>query len=128
METRKGPYRTIAALRQAHPRFFARRTMKFFDSRVESGVYDGRYFITSEQFHGSLGSQARRYTIRVACEDTSIKTWGGVRGWQAFACVEDARAFLRAAVRAEGTCPILSMRVMDLWDAVHATAETDLSE
>lgn len=47
--------------------FFERRTMRFFDSHVERGVYQGIggvFFITSEQFHGSVASEPRKFTVR----------------------------------------------------------------
>lgn len=47
--------------------FFDSESMKFFDSRVESGVYSGQggvYFVTSEQFHGMTERAPRRFTIR----------------------------------------------------------------
>jgi NADPH-dependent ferric siderophore reductase len=45
--------------------FFDPDSMRFFDSRILSRVYGGRYFVTSEQFHGTTGSEPRRYTVRI---------------------------------------------------------------
>lgn len=57
--------------------FFDRDSMRFFDSRIESGLLDNKYFITSEQFHGSDGySESRKYTIREAKPDGKIETIG----------------------------------------------------
>lgn len=74
-------YRTIqeikAANKAAEQHFFDEDTMRFFRSRVESGVIGGRYFITSEQFVGSDEiAQPRRYTIRVARENGHVDTVG----------------------------------------------------
>jgi len=61
--------------------FFDRASMRFFDSRIErGGPYQGIggiYFVTSEQFHGSQGSEPRKYTVRqVTGEDYDITTAG----------------------------------------------------
>ena len=47
--------------------FFEPKTMRFFDSRVLSTVYQGPggvYFLTSERFHGSTVTGPRLYTVR----------------------------------------------------------------
>jgi hypothetical protein len=54
-------------VKESGSHFFDRSAMRFFDSRVERSVYNGpngHYFITSEQFHGSQGSDARKWTVR----------------------------------------------------------------
>jgi hypothetical protein len=76
-----GPYHTIDAIKQANQRggyhFFEASTLRFFDSRILPTVYGGRYFITSEQFHGSDGYTApRKYTIRRAEDSGDINTIG----------------------------------------------------
>jgi hypothetical protein len=45
--------------------FFDPRAMRFFSSRILSRVYGGRYFVTSEQFHGLVESEPRRYSVRI---------------------------------------------------------------
>lgn len=62
---------TIREIKQANAaagfHFFDRTTMRFFHSRVEGRTYEGPggiYFITSEQFHGSISSEPRKYTVR----------------------------------------------------------------
>lgn len=81
MTQQAGPYKSIADIRAANAaagfHFFERETLRFFDSRIERTVYGGRFFITSEQFHGSDGKSApRRYTVRVAHDDGSVTTMG----------------------------------------------------
>ncbi len=49
--------------------FFTPQTMRFWRSRVETKLYGGQYFVTSEYYAAAL-----RYTIRQALEDGSIKT------------------------------------------------------
>jgi len=80
-------FATMAQIRETNKatgrKFFERDTMRFFDSRVHGQVYGGRYFITSERFHGTLGSDgsrsrkdARRYTVRFAKDNGDITTVG----------------------------------------------------
>ncbi len=67
-------YSTIKEIKDANKQagqyFFSKETMEFFQSLVCDGVWDGRYFITSE----NDGRRGRRYAIREAREDGSIKT------------------------------------------------------
>ena len=54
--------------------FFDKETMKFFGSRIESGLYKNRCFITSEK---NFDGTARFYTVRRFNEDyTNIETIG----------------------------------------------------
>jgi hypothetical protein len=55
--------------------FFSEATMKVFESRIETKMLDGRYFITSE----APGRLERAYTIRELTGD-DIKTVGEFRG------------------------------------------------
>lgn len=72
--TLPGPFRSVSAIKQANREanghFFSADTMRFFDSRVESGVIAGRLFVTSEQFEDSRGNRPypREFTVRV-CSD-----------------------------------------------------------
>lgn len=77
------------AARLAGSHFFDPDTMRFFRSRVGERVYNGRFFVTSEQNdHGGIRSpEPRRYTVRVV-----IPAGRGLRfdiddcgGFQAFA-------------------------------------------
>jgi uncharacterized protein (DUF1330 family) len=59
----------MADIRAKHTgHFFDRKTLRFFDSRIERSVYQGPggvYFLTSEQFHGSEGyTRPRKWTVR----------------------------------------------------------------
>ena len=78
---RRGPWTSIADIRKANEEaehhFFDRDTLKFFDSRIERTIYGGRFFLTSEQFHGTDGySGSRRWTVRAARDDGNITTMG----------------------------------------------------
>lgn len=93
-------YRTISEIKAANKAagmfFFERSSMRFFDSRIESKVYGGRFFITSEQFHGSDGRSAPRlYTIRECKADGDIDTVGT---FQQYRHVSDARDAARLLV------------------------------
>jgi hypothetical protein len=90
-------FKTMADVRDANRAngnfFFSRDTMRFFASKIESGLYGGRYFITSEKnFDGSQ----RFYTIREAKPDGDISTVGEFR---AYRNIEGARSRCRELVR-----------------------------
>ena len=66
-------HKTMAQLRKAHMGyFFSKDTMAFFKSRVESKLYNGTYFITSEQFE----DEAREFTVRKWIDNADIETVG----------------------------------------------------
>lgn len=52
--------------------WFEPATMRFFKTRIESGILKGKYFITSEQ----NPSDARRFTIRTFDDEGGIDTVG----------------------------------------------------
>jgi hypothetical protein len=55
------------ANRRAGLHFFDSDTLKFFSSRVDYMVYSGAggiFFVTSEKFRSSRGSEPRAYTVR----------------------------------------------------------------
>lgn len=62
------------AARETGSHFFDADTMRFFASRVLSGVYGGRFFVTSEKT--GFDSTARAYTVREFMPDGSIETVG----------------------------------------------------
>lgn len=84
-------FQTIAEVRQANRaighHFFDRSTMRFFASRVESGLYAGRYFITSEK--AGFQSEQRKFTIREVGSNGEVKTVGDT--FNEFLFIEDAR-------------------------------------
>lgn len=73
-------FETIADVKRANAEagghFFDRSTLAFFDSQVGRTVHGGRYFVTSEQFHGPDGSEPRRWTIREVLPTGDIETVG----------------------------------------------------
>lgn len=75
---------------QAGHHFFEPSAIRFFDSRVGSTVYGGRYFITSEQFHNRGYSKPRRYSIRTISENGSIDTVGDFQQYNSWATAKRA--------------------------------------
>jgi hypothetical protein len=65
--------------------WFEPSTMRFFNSRIESKLYAGRFFITSERRELDL---PKRYSIREAMPNGDIKTVGE---FQEFLTLEDAK-------------------------------------
>jgi hypothetical protein len=80
------------ANRRAGKYFFEPDTMRFFRSKVASWeVWDGRYFITSEQFKPSYGPAYRRmFTICEAHDDGHINTVGEFQGYRTLAQAKKA--------------------------------------
>lgn len=82
METMtRGQFKTMADVRAANKalghHFFDRDAMAFFRSRIESELYGGRYFVTSEQYEDSKGNrEARRYTVRMVQDSGDVDTAG----------------------------------------------------
>ena len=83
-------FKTIAEVKQANKQaglhFFDKKTMEFFNSRIESTLIkkEGKqYFITSEQFSNSLSNYIgkRLFTIREVKENGEIKTIGEFQGY-----------------------------------------------
>lgn len=52
--------------------FFEASSLRFFDSYIGRELIHGRYFVTSEQFHGSTHTAPRLYTVRRVEDDGSI--------------------------------------------------------
>lgn len=80
-----GPWSDMAGVKEANREagmfFFSRDTMLFFDSRVESEVIAGRFFLTSEQFHDGTYHAPRKFTVRVVYDSGRIGTIGGFNVW-----------------------------------------------
>lgn len=79
----------IQANRREGGHFFDREALRFFNSRIGSSVYGGRFFITSEQFDRDLSP--RLYTIR-ECINGRIEEVGD---FQQYATGSQARAALK---------------------------------
>lgn len=78
-----------AANRAAGENWFSRDTMRQWRSRIEFGLYAGRYFITSEQPDTKY---PRGYTVREAFEDGSIRS---VSEYGEFQSLAGARKYVR---------------------------------
>lgn len=93
-----GPYRSVAAIKRANKEagrfFFSPDTMRFFDSRIESGVIGGRMFVTSEQFEDSRGNRPypREFNVRIADDDGDVNSLTDRK----FRDADEAEAFARS--------------------------------
>jgi len=75
-------FKTLAEVKAANKaignHWFERSTMRFFNSKVETGLLRGRFFITSERMELTF---PKRYTVREAMPDGDIKTVGEFQGY-----------------------------------------------
>lgn len=74
-------YASMAGIKEANLGadgvFFRPAMMEIFQTRIEAGPFQGRFFVTSDQFTSMRGkSYLRRYTVREALPDGSIGTVG----------------------------------------------------
>lgn len=73
----KNQFKTLAEFKAVYKstgmHFFDRKTMKFFNSRIESGLIKGKYFITSES---DMRNENRFFNVREIEYDLQIKTVG----------------------------------------------------
>ena len=85
-------FRTITEIKAANKsighHFFSRGAMRFFNSKIESPVLRGRYFITSE-----IGpNEVKAYSVHMASDAGEIETIGG---FHSFKSTKEAMAFVR---------------------------------
>lgn len=71
--------------------FFDADTMRFFNSRVETGLMRGRFFVTSEKGPDGI----RAYTVRRARDDGSVETVGE-GGFQGYETLDDATEWVES--------------------------------
>lgn len=79
-------YKTIAQIVDANVAagqcWFSPSSMRFFRSKVHSPVYEGNYFVSSEQ----AGADHRRlYTVRYLSENGVVRTEGEFQGYSTLA-------------------------------------------
>lgn len=86
MKAKPRTYQTVSDVMAVNKKWFADRLAKrgFFGTRVESGLIDRKYFITSERDN----IQPRAFTVRRADPDGTIDTMGEFRGHET---LQDAR-------------------------------------
>ncbi len=74
-------FKNIAELRAANKainhHWFDRETIRFFNSKIESKLHGGVYFVTSERFD----NEAKKFAIRKANPDGSVSTIGKMRDY-----------------------------------------------
>ncbi len=78
--------------------YFDEDTLRWFNDRVLGDLYGGRYFITSEQNHGSGGPYPRLYSVQEAAPNGSIKN---ASEFQAFSTAAQAKSFARRLAEAD---------------------------
>ncbi len=70
-------FKTLAEFKAAYKatgmHFFDTKTKRFFNSRIESGLLKGKYFITSES---DMRNENRFFNIREIQPDLQIRTIG----------------------------------------------------
>jgi hypothetical protein len=92
-------YQTMADVKDANRRignhWFDRSTMRFFNTKIESGLIGGKYFITSERYDDD---RPRLFTVRRADPDGTIDTVGEFQGYHSR---EDAREAIREAMKGD---------------------------
>ena len=90
-------FKTIGEIKRTNKandgHFFDKGAMSFFNSRIESGVLKGKYFITSERMELT---DPKRFTLRVANNDGSIDTVGE---FQQFRSTIEAKEYLKELVK-----------------------------
>lgn len=73
-----GTFMSMADLRRSNREkgfhFFSTSTMRYFGSRAHSALYSGCVFVTSDKMPEHRQPTTRRYTVRVALDDTTIQT------------------------------------------------------
>lgn len=90
-----------AAAKNAGSHFFDKGAMRFFNSKIETGMLQGRYFVTSEQFDDE---SPRLYSARIVTRDDDatpglmIDTLGD---FQAFKSVAEAKVAIYEHFKSE---------------------------
>lgn len=95
----------VKANKAANLFFFSPDTMRFFDSRIESGLIGGALFITSERPPKGARSgdwEKRRFTIRAALADGNVATIGDFGEYPTQSKAHKAAERLAADLRADG--------------------------
>lgn len=86
-------FKTISEVKKANKEighfFFEKATMRFFNSRIESGILKGRFFITSERFNEDT---PRLFTLREVKPDGEVETLGE---FQEFTTIQEAKEYLK---------------------------------
>lgn len=83
MSDTTSPFATMRDVKHAvangpSPHWFSSETMRFFNSKVETALYRGRWFITSED---NFDRSQRMYSVRYAEDNGDITTIGEFAGY-----------------------------------------------
>lgn len=74
MKNQNKKFEDIYEVMQENPTWFSPDTMEFFESKIESELIDGNYFVSSEKT--GFRETRRAFSVRMATED-GIHTVGG---------------------------------------------------
>lgn len=92
------PFASVADVRTANKfaglYFFSRETMKMFGSKIESALYAGTLFITSEE---TWGNEGRHYTVRYTVPTGEVFT---LEGASQLKTIDEARDIARTVAKA----------------------------
>ncbi len=66
-------FKTMQQVRQAHPKFFSKGAMSFFNSVIETDLIGGTYFVTSERYKYDA---PKEYTIRKVARHRAMRKEG----------------------------------------------------
>lgn len=92
------PFASVADVRAANKiagfYFFSRQTMKMFGSKIESALYAGTLFITSEE---PWGGEVRHYTVRYTVPTGEVLT---LEGASQLGSIDQARDIARTVAKA----------------------------
>lgn len=93
-------YEVIEANRASGHHWFSPSSMRFFGTRIESELIEGRWFVTSECQDDA--TMPRMFTVReVTDEGRTIETVGE---FMAYATLADAQTAIRRAIQAMCPC------------------------
>ena len=86
-------WKTISEVKEANEAagqfWFSKHTMRFFKTRIVTGIIKGRYFVTAE----TNPSGVERFSARIVEDDASISTIGK---FHSFDDIDDAKAAIKA--------------------------------
>ncbi|MGI9554843.1 MAG: DUF7447 family protein [Vampirovibrionia bacterium] len=84
-------YKKMQEIIRDNPKWFSPDSMKYFNTKIKSGVLKGRYFITEETHYNRYGEGDTKYSIREAKEDEIIT----IGDFHSFETVKEAKAYLK---------------------------------
>ena len=91
-------FNSMKELREANKKlghlFFDRKSMKLWNLKIETPLYRGTFFITSQK--GNAAKDKRKFKINQAAPNGAISTAGNVGG---YGTLDDAKDAVKALIR-----------------------------